>query len=142
MSIYMQKEGSLKMKNATITKTVDLLDGGCNVCGIIENENYILVIDEQAIPLEELTVNALVTGIVLQEGFKRSYESDEVDDFVLYKKEQQVVRLKEEYDFLTYSNDKTTISTKDQLMDKEKLVETVNEVLVTIFDLEELKFSV
>lgn len=138
MSIYVQKEGSLKMKNATITKTVDLLDGGCNVCGIIENENYTLVIDEQAIPLEELTVNALVTGIVLQEGFKRSYESDEVDDFVLYKKEQQVVRLKEEYDFLTYSNDKTTISTNDQLIDKVKLVEKVNEILSTIFNLEEL----
>ena len=138
----MCKKGAEKMKNATITKSVDLLDGGCNVCGIIENENFTLVIDEQAIPLEELTVNALVTAVVLKEGFKRSYETDEIDDFVVYKKEQKQVRLKENYNFLTYSTEKESLSTKDQIMDKNNLVAKVNEILVTIFDLEELKFSI
>lgn len=128
------------MKKATITKTVDLLDGGCNVCGIIENENYILTIDEQVIPLEELTVNALITAIVLKNGYKREYETDVIDDYILYKKEGHQVRLKEEYNFLIYSSDTAKVETQDQIMDEKQLVKKVNEILETLFKLEELEF--
>ncbi|OTN89569.1 hypothetical protein A5819_002067 [Enterococcus sp. 7E2_DIV0204] len=128
------------MKKATITKTVDLLDGGCNVCGIIENENYILTIDEQEIPLEELTVNALITAIVLKNGYKRKYETDVIDDYILYIKEGHQVRLKEEYNFLIYSSDTAKVETQDQIVDEKQLVEKVNEILETLFKLEELEF--
>ncbi|MEI5989512.1 hypothetical protein A5881_001000 [Enterococcus termitis] len=129
------------MKKATITKTVNLLDGGCNACGIIEDENYTLTIEDQLIPLETLTVNSLITAIVLKNGYKRAYKMDVIDDYTLYKKENYQVTLKEEYDFLTYSNDTVKIETKDQVMDQNKLVEKVNELLVTLFKLEELAFS-
>lgn len=128
------------MKKATITKTVYLLDGGCNVCGIIENENYILTIDEQEIPLEELTVNALITAIVLKNGYKREYETDVIDDYILYIKEGNQVRLKEEYNFLIYSSDTAKVETQDQIVDEKQLVEKVNEILETLFKLEELEF--
>lgn len=128
------------MKKATITKTVDLLDGGCNVCGIIENENYILTIDEQEIPLEELTVNALITAIVLKNGYKRKYETDVIDDYILYINEGHQVRLKEEYNFLIYSSDTAKVETQDQIVDEKQLVEKVNEILETLFKLEELEF--
>lgn len=129
------------MKNATITKTVNLLDGGCNVCGIIEDENYTLTIDDHEIQLEELTVNVLVSAIALKSGYKREYETDEIDDFTLYKKAGCQVRLKEEYDFLTYSTADTTISTKDRLNDRVALGEMVNRILTTLFELEEVNFS-
>ncbi|EOL42858.1 DUF4809 family protein [Enterococcus caccae] len=128
------------MKKALITKTVNLLDGGCNVCGIIEDENYVLTIGEQTIPLEELTVNALITGIVLKNGYKRKYVSDVIDDYTLYIKEEYQVILKEEYNFLTYSNDTEKIETQDQIVDEKKLAEKVNELLVTLFKVEELVF--
>ncbi len=128
------------MKKATITKTVDLLDGGCNVCGIIENENYILKIDEQEIPLEELTVNALITAIVLKNGYKRKYETDVIDDYILYINEGHQVRLKEEYNYLIYSSDTAKVETQDQIVDEKQLVEKVNEILETLFKLEELEF--
>ncbi|MFD1902196.1 DUF4809 family protein [Enterococcus termitis] len=129
------------MKNATISKTVDLLDGGCNVCGIIENENYTLVIDEQALSLDELTVSSLITAIVLKEGFKRTYETDVIDDFTLYTKDEEQIRLKEEYDCLTYSNKTEQIKTNDYFMDKKALLEKVNEILTTIFQLEKINFQ-
>ncbi|MBO0471771.1 DUF4809 family protein [Enterococcus sp. DIV0242_7C1] len=129
------------MKCATISKTVDLLDGGCNVCGIIENENYTLVLDEQAVPLDELTVNELVTAIVLKEGFKRSYETDVIDDFTLYKKEAQIIRMKEEFDHLTYSNGTEQIETNDYIINKNSLIERVNVILSTIFGLEKINFT-
>ncbi|ALS01566.1 hypothetical protein ATZ33_09340 [Enterococcus silesiacus] len=129
------------MKKATITKTVNLLDGGCNACGIIEDENYMLMIEDQMIPLETLTVNSLITAIVLKNGYKREYEMDVIDDYTLYKKENYQVTLKEEYDFLTYSNDTAKIETKDQIIDENKLAEKVNELLVTLFKIEELAFS-
>lgn len=129
------------MKKATITKTVNLLDGGCNACGIIEDENYTLTIDEQKIPIESLTVNALITGIVLKNGYKREYQMDVIDDYTMYKKNNHQVTLKEEYDFLTYSNDTTKIETKDQIRDEKKLVKIVNQILSTLFYLEELDFS-
>ncbi|EOH97233.1 hypothetical protein UAY_02507 [Enterococcus moraviensis ATCC BAA-383] len=129
------------MKKAKITKTVNLLEGGCNVCGIIEDENYTLLLDEQAMALEELTVNALITAIVLKNGYKREYEMDVIDDYTLYKKADYHVTLKEEYNFLTYSNDETKIETKDQILDKVELTKTVNEILITLFKLEELSFE-
>lgn len=129
------------MKKATISKTVNLLDGGCNACGIIEDENYTLMIDEQAIPLETLTVNALITAIALENGYKREYQIDVIDDYTLYKKEDHQVTLKEEYDFLTYSNDIATIETRDQITDEKKLVEKVNEILETFFYVDKLAFS-
>ncbi|WP_348922110.1 DUF4809 family protein [Enterococcus rotai] len=129
------------MKTATISKTVNLLDGGCNVCGIIEDENYTLTIEEQEISLEELTVNTLITAIVLNDGYKREYETDVIDDYILYKKEEQQVRLKEEYNLLTYSNGESKIATKDQITDKKELIEKVNEIIVALFMIEELVFS-
>ncbi|MBO0474200.1 hypothetical protein IGL98_000902 [Enterococcus sp. DIV0840] len=129
------------MKKAIISKTVNLLDGGCNACGIIEDENYTLMIDEQVIPLENLTVNSLVTAIALKNGYKREYQMDVIDDFTLYKKDDHQVTLKEEYDFLTYSTETAKIETRDQMMDEKKLVETVNQILVTLFKVEELAFS-
>lgn len=129
------------MKKAIISKTVDLLDGGCNACGIIEDENYTLRIDDQTIPLEALTVNALITAIALRHGFKREYQMDVIDDYTLFKKENHQVTLKEEYDFLTYSTDIEKIETKDQIINEKKLVEKVNDILKTIFNVEELEFS-
>ncbi|MGX7151080.1 DUF4809 family protein [Enterococcus ureasiticus] len=129
------------MKKAIISKTVNLLDGGCNACGIIEDENYTLTIDEQVIPLENLTVNSLVTAIALKNGYKREYQMDVIDDFTLYKKDDHQITLKEEYDFLTYSIETAKIETRDQMMDEKKLVETVNQILVTLFKVEELAFS-
>lgn len=129
------------MKQATITKTVNLLDGGCNACGIIEDENYTLTIDEQKIPIESLTVNALITAIALKNGYKREYQMDVIDDYTMYKKNDHQVTLKEEYDFLTYSNDSTKIETKDQIRDEKKLVKIVNQILSTLFYIEELDFS-
>ncbi|MBM7688382.1 DUF4809 domain-containing protein [Enterococcus ureilyticus] len=126
------------MKKATITKTVDLLDGGCNVCGIIENENYTLIIDEKSILLDELTVNSLVTAIALNNGYKREYEIDVLDDYTLYKKEDYQVRMKEEYDFLTYANETIKIETKDQILDKKELITKVNEITIRLFGIEEL----
>ncbi|MBO0447369.1 hypothetical protein IGJ55_002527 [Enterococcus sp. AZ170] len=126
------------MKKATITKTVDLLDGGCNVCGIIENENYTLIIDEKSILLDELTVNSLVTAIALNNGYKREYEIDVLDDYTLYKKEDYQVRMKEEYDFLTYANETIKIETKDQILDKKELITKVNEITTRLFGIEEL----
>ncbi|MGM0219759.1 DUF4809 family protein [Enterococcus sp. AZ126] len=129
------------MKKATITKTVNLLDGGCNACGIIEDENYTLTIDEQKIPIESLTVNALITAIVLKNGYKREYQMDVIDDYTMYKKNDHQVTLKEEYDFLTYSNDTIKIETKDQIRDEKELVKIVNQILSTLFYVEELDFS-
>lgn len=129
------------MKKATITKTVNLLDGGCNACGIIEDENYTLTIEDQMIPLETLSVNSLITAIVLKNGYKREYEMDVIDDYTIYIKEAYQVTLKEEYDFLTYSNDTVKIETNDQIIDEKKLAEKVNELLVTLFKVEELAFS-
>ncbi|EOI00101.1 hypothetical protein UAW_00275 [Enterococcus haemoperoxidus ATCC BAA-382] len=128
------------MKKALISKTVNLLDGGCNACGIIEDENYTLTIDEQVIPLEALTVNSLITAIALKNGYKREYEIDVIDDYTLYKKEDHQVTLKEEYDFLTYTNGAVAIETRDQITDEKKLVEKVNEILVAFFNVEELAF--
>lgn len=128
------------MKKAIISKTVNLLDGGCNACGIIEDENYTLTIDEQAISLEALTVNSLVSAIALKNGFKREYQMDVIDDYTLYKKEEYQVTLKEEYDFLTYSTDSEKIETKDQIIVETKLVEKVNDILGTIFNVEDLEF--
>ncbi|MGX7202740.1 DUF4809 domain-containing protein [Enterococcus plantarum] len=128
------------MKKAIISKTVNLLDGGCNACGIIEDENYTLTIDEQAISLEALTVNSLVSAIALKNGFKREYQMDVIDDYTLYKKEEYQVTLKEEYDFLTYSTDSVKIETKDQIIVETKLVKKVNDILGTIFKVEELEF--
>lgn len=129
------------MKKAIITRTVNLLDGGCNACGIIEDENYTLKLDEETVFLEALTVNTLLTAIVLKNGYKREYQMDEIDDYTLYKKADYQVTLKEEYDFLTYSNEATKIETNDQIRDEKKLAEKVNEILVTLFNLEELAFS-
>lgn len=129
------------MKKATITKTVNLLDGGCNACGIIEDENYTLTIDEQKIPIESLTVNALITAIVLKNGYKREYQMDVIDDYTMYKKNDHQVTLKEEYDFLTYSNDTIKIEIKDQIRDEKELVKIVNQILSTLFYVEELDFS-
>lgn len=128
------------MKKATITKTVNLLDGGCNACGIIEDENYTLKLEEQVIPIDELTVNALLTAIVLQNGYKREYEMDAIDDYTLYTKGERQVVLKEEYDFLTYSNDTVKVETTDRIIDRNELVEKVNEIIVTLFDIEKLAF--
>ncbi|WP_086311999.1 hypothetical protein A5821_003245 [Enterococcus sp. 7F3_DIV0205] len=129
------------MKRAIITRTVNLLDGGCNACGIIEDENYTLKLDEETVLLEALTVNTLLTAIVLKNGYKREYQMDEIDDYTLYKKADYQITLKEEYDFLTYSNEATKIETNDQIRDEKKLAEKVNEILVTLFNLEELAFS-
>ncbi|MGX7244882.1 DUF4809 family protein [Enterococcus quebecensis] len=128
------------MKKAIITKTVNLLDGGCNACGIIEDENYTLTIEEQVLPLDTLTVNSLVTTIVLKNGYTREYEMDVWDDYILYKKKDHQVILKEEYDYLIYSNDSSKVETKDQINDTANLLKKVNEILITIFDVEELDF--
>ncbi|MBO0440810.1 hypothetical protein DOK67_0001738 [Enterococcus sp. DIV0212c] len=129
------------MKKAILTKTVNLLDGGCNACGIIEDENYTLMIDEQTMPLDELSVNSLITTIVLKNGYKREYETDVLDDFILYKKGDHQVTLKEEYDHLTYFSENTTIETTDQMIDKKALFEKVNKILTTLFNIEELDFK-
>ncbi|MEI5993284.1 DUF4809 family protein [Candidatus Enterococcus mansonii] len=129
------------MKAVKIAKKVNLLDGGCNACGIIEDVSYTLTYDEQAIPLDELNVNTLVTAIVLKNGFKREYESDVLDDYILYKKDNHQIRLKEEYDYLIYSTAQTKLETKDQIIDNKVLVKKVNEILTTIFVLDEVSFS-
>lgn len=129
------------MEKAIISSTVNLLDGGCNVCGIIEDVNYTLTLNGHSIPLEEVTVNTLVMAIALENGYKREYKMDVLDDYVLFKKADYQVTLKEEYDYLTYSNEKKQLETNNQLINKEILAAKVNEILTMIFSIDALAFS-
>ncbi|MTD41357.1 DUF4809 family protein [Erwinia sp. CPCC 100877] len=130
------------MKQATITKKVNLMDGGCNACGIIEDVNYTLDFEGQLIPIEELTVEELITAIALNVGFKREYLPDAVEDLILYINGTEQVTLKEEYEQLTYSNAEATIITNKHFFDKEKMFETVNELLTKLFAIEAVQFNV
>lgn len=135
------EKGFEMMEKAIISSSVDLLDGGCNVCGIIEDVNYTLTLKGQRIPLEEVTVNTLVMAVVLQNGFKREYKMDVLDDYVLFNKDDRQVTLKEEYDRLTYSNNQTQLETRNQLIDHKELTDKVNDILTSIFSLAELSFE-
>jgi hypothetical protein len=129
------------MKQATITKKTNLMDGGCNACGIIEDVNYTLDFEGQLIPIEELTVDELVTAIVLNSGFEREYLADAIDDLILYTKETLQVTLKEEYEQLTYSSAEVSITTNKHFFDKEKMFEIVNELFTKLFAVEAIQFN-
>ncbi|MFK4566911.1 DUF4809 family protein [Enterococcus sp. UD-01] len=129
------------MKQATITKKTNLMDGGCNACGIIEDVNYTMEFEGQLIPIEELTVDELITAIVLNSGFKREYLADAIDDLILYTNETQQVTLKEEYEQLTYSNAAVSMTTNKHFFDKKKMVEMVNELLIKLFAIEAIQFN-
>ncbi|MGC6768113.1 DUF4809 family protein [Enterococcus sp. LJL128] len=129
------------MKTAVITSSVDLTEGGCNACGIVECVSYTLTIDGREIPLDELSVSSLVMTVVLKNGFKQEMKMDVLDDYLSFTKEGFEVSLFEEYDELTYKGPEKEIRTPDRIEDTKKLTERVNEILKTIFQLDELSFE-
>lgn len=128
------------VEKAIITSTVDLSDGGCNACGLVEDTIYTLAINDVDIPVDDLTVNSLVMAITLRKGYKQELVMDISDEYLLYRKGDHTVKLFEEVEDLTYSTNTMTIETSNKIADTKQLLAKVNEILTTLFKLEELEF--
>lgn len=128
------------MEKVIITSTVDLLDGGCNACGLVEDTIYTVTIKEIAVPIDDLTVSSLVLAIALRKGYKQELVLEMGDEFLLYRKGNQVVTLKEGQNKLTYSTPEKTIETVNKMTEMEQLLAQVNEVLTSLFKLEMIEF--
>ncbi|MGX7419971.1 DUF4809 family protein [Carnobacterium gallinarum] len=128
------------MEKAVITSTVDLSDGGCNACGLVEDTMYTLAINDVEIPVDDLTVNSLVMAIALRKGYKQELVMDISDEYIVYKNGVESIQLIEDVDQLTYSNDTLTIETANKILDTNILLTKVNEILTKLFKLEELDF--
>ena len=85
------------MKKAVISSVVDLTEGGCNACGVVEAVSYTITLDEREIPLDELTVSSLVMTIVLRNGFSQEMKMDILEDYILFKKADLEIKLIEAY---------------------------------------------
>lgn len=129
-----------KMEKAVITSTVDLSDSGCNACGLVEDTVYTLAIDNVDIPVDDLTVNSLVMAIALRKGYKQELVMDISDEYIVYRKGSDTIKLIEDVDQLTYISNSGTIETPNTIVDTAVLLNKVNEILVKLFKLEELEF--
>ncbi|MGL4694659.1 DUF4809 family protein [Enterococcus larvae] len=129
------------MTKAIISSVVDLTEGGCNACGIVECVSYTLTINEREIPLEELTVASLVMTIALKNGFKQEMKMDMLDDYLSFTKSGYEVKLFEDYDQLTYRSTDSELQTKNRIKDTKELTEKVNELLTKLFKLETIEFE-
>jgi len=130
------------MQEAIITSTVDLTDGGCNACGLMEDTVYTLAINGVDIPVDRLTVKHIVSAIAIRNGYKQELVMDMMDEYVRYCKAARTVSFHEEYDQLTYSDNGNTVTTKNKIADLEDLFATVNQVLTKVFQLEAVHFVV
>lgn len=128
------------MEKVTITSTVDLSDGGCNACGLVEDTIYTLTMNEVAVPIDELTVGSLVMAIALRKGYKQELVMGLGEESILYKKGSQLITLEEGINQLSYSTPEQTIETVNKITDTEKLLDKVNEILVNLFLIEKLAF--
>lgn len=129
------------MKTATITSTVDLTEGGCNACGITKCVVYTLAMDDWQVHLEELTVTELVMTILLKNGWQQATKYDIFDEYTVYQKTQQEVRLEEEYDEVTYKNATNEITTINRLPKASQVFTIVNQILSELFDMDEIYFE-
>lgn len=127
------------MRKAIISQTVDLTEGGCNACGIVRCESYHLKLTDREIPLDGLTVSSLVMTIVLAEGWQQCFEVKMMDEYTVFSKDGKEVILVEDYDTLTYKGSEVILCSNN-IKDKKKLVEKVNDILEKIFMLESYEF--
>lgn len=129
------------MKKAIITTTIDLTEGGCNSCGVTKCTTYTLMLDEQEINVDELTVNALVQAIVIKNGWRPELEMDLLGDYLVFKKAAQEVLLKENFQGWLYEKNGQEVSVADDQKEEQLIFESTNEVLQKCFDLEPLAFE-
>lgn len=129
------------MKKIKVIKTVDLTEGGCNACGIVKAESFCLELNDRERPLDGLSVRSLVMTIVLAEGWKQEFIMGMMEDHTLFSKGDDVIKLTETFDQVTYESASDSVTVSDAISDESQLFETVNMILSRLFQLETYEFT-
>lgn len=128
---------------ATIMSEDFLTEGGCNACGPVHSVTYLIEFSEgHPQTIESLDVESLVMIFALKAGWKQEMVmTDDFEDAIQFKKEQQKVLLTEDYKQLTYTANGQAIQASKKIEDYSQLAEKINEILSTLFKLEAVDFE-
>ncbi|MGX7196408.1 DUF4809 family protein [Enterococcus olivae] len=127
---------------ATISRSTDLVNGGCNACPTVKTTSYNLILRNINTPLEDLDVPSLVMAVVLKAGYRQELRIDFMEEYVEFKKEDKAIQLLEEYGVFVYRSGSKEMKSAAKYPGNEALFNQVNRILTDIFELEEVTFEI
>lgn len=128
---------------ATIMSEDFLTEGGCNACGPVHSVTYLIEFSEgRPQTIEALDVESLVMIFALKAGWKQEMVmTDDFEDAIQFKKDQQKVLLTEDYRQVTYTANGQVAQALKKIEDYTLLAEKTNEILRTLFKIEPVDFE-
>ena len=120
------------MENAVIKFDHQYVDGGCNACGVLRCETYSMDYLNKEVGFSFLDIESLIQAIAQLNQWRQDYQEIGIGE--------EVEKLGKQ---MRYKNQVTNqmLIADNQYDTNEKLFSTVNQILQTIFAIDEIHFS-
>lgn len=132
------------MENAVIKFDHQYVDGGCNACGVLRCETYNMDYLNKEVGFSFLDIESLIQTIAQVNQWRQDYQEvgigEEIDGLTKAGTFVEVEKLGRQ---MRYKNQATNqmLVVDNQYDSNEKLFSTINQILQTIFAIDEIHFS-
>lgn len=128
---------------AVITSEEFITEGGCNACQPFTMATFDLTFEDgRSVSVEELDVPSLVMALAQKNGWQLTFDTDGMDDVLIYAKEGVSVRETTTPRRATYQKGDEKIALRKNTCELTELFSQVNEVLTGLFGLASVDFEV
>lgn len=128
---------------AVITSEEFITEGGCNACQPFTMATFDLTFEDgRSVSVEELDVPSLVMALAQKNGWQLTFDTDGMDDVLIYAKEGVSVRETTTSRRATYQKGDEKIALMKNTCELTELFSQVNEVLTGLFGLASVDFEV
>ena len=126
------------MSKAVISSKTFLVEGGCNACGLQSTETFTIQFDDHRSEiLDSFDVSSLVQTIAQKSGWRETAIPVGIsEEKIVLKKGLEIVSPKYLNDQVVYQRENQRIQTKQTFEDTAELFDTVNQILVQLFEIE------
>lgn len=132
------------MKHAIIKFDYQYVDGGCNACGVLRCETYSMNYLNKEVGFSFLDIESLIQAISQANQWHQDYQGvgigEEIDGLTKAGIFVEVENLGNQMRYKNQSTNQTLI-VDNQYETNEKLFHVVNQILQTIFNIDEIHFS-
>lgn len=133
------------MQKAIIQFDHQYVDGGCNACGVLRCETYIMKYLNKELGFAFMDIESLIQTITQANQWKQDYQEvgigEEVDGLTNGSTFVEVEKLGKKIRYENQANLRTML-VENEYPEKEELFAKINQILSQIFDIEPIAFEV